>query len=76
MSIAHVIEETHDATDGVKFLTDTRSDWENSAFGNHITWHLALHYFGESLATYYTCRTVDTSASDPVLACRFIVELT
>lgn len=44
--IAHVIEETHDAKDGVEFLSSTRPKWEKSAFGGHITWHLTLHYFG------------------------------
>lgn len=44
--VAHVIEESHDAKDGIDFLTETRSDWEKSLFGGHITWHLTLHYFG------------------------------
>lgn len=45
--VAHVMEESHDAPDGVEFLTSTRPNWKNSAFGNHIAWHLALHYFGK-----------------------------
>ena len=44
--LAHVLEESHDAGDGVDFLTQTRSDWDKSVFGGHITWHLTLHYFG------------------------------
>ena len=44
---AHVLEETHDAKDGVEFLSKTRSDWKDSSFGNHLNWHLTLHYFGE-----------------------------
>lgn len=53
---AHVLEESHEASDGVEFLTRTRSDWESSAFGNHITWHLALHYFGMfALGPLYCC---------------------
>jgi hypothetical protein len=44
--IAHVMEESYDAQDGVEFLTSTRPNWETSAFGNHIAWHLTLHYFG------------------------------
>ena len=44
---AHVLEETRDACDGVDFLTSTRPNWENSAFGNHLAWHLTLRYFGK-----------------------------
>lgn len=43
---AHVLEESHEASDGMEFLTKTRSDWDKSVFGGHITWHLTLHYFG------------------------------
>ena len=43
---AHVLEESHDASDGVEFLTKTRSDWRDSSFGTHITWHLTLYYLG------------------------------
>lgn len=44
--LGHVMEESHVAKDGVEFLTATRPNWENSAFGNHIAWHLTLRYFG------------------------------
>lgn len=46
------MEETHDACDGVEFLSSTRHDWEKSALGNHIAWHLALHYFGITARAY------------------------
>ena len=43
----HVLEEAHDAEDGVEFLTSTRKDWGDSLFAGHITWHLTLYYLGE-----------------------------
>ena len=43
---AHVLEESHDADDGVKFLSNTRADWKDSFFGGHLIWHLCLNYFG------------------------------
>ena len=44
-----MIEEARDAQSGVEFLTETRDDWKESVFGGHITWHLALYYFGKLL---------------------------
>ena len=38
------MEEEHDASSGVEFLTSTRSDWCDSTFGGHITWHLTLYH--------------------------------
>ena len=46
---AHVIEEAHEAKNGIEFLTTTRDDWKGSVFGCHITWHLTLYYFGKSV---------------------------
>ena len=42
----HVIEEAHDAEDGVEFLTSTRKDWGDTSFAGHITWHLTLYHLG------------------------------
>ena len=44
--LAHIMEEERDAEDGVQFLTSTRDDWSHSMYNTHLTWHLALHYFG------------------------------
>lgn len=47
LATGHVMDRSHVARDGVEFLTATRPEWEDSDFGNHIAWHLTLHYFGE-----------------------------
>ena len=46
-SIGHVVEEERDALKGVEFLTSSRQQWATSNLGNHISWHLCLHYLGE-----------------------------
>ena len=46
-SIGHVVEEERDASKGVEFLTSSRQQWATSNLGNHISWHLCLHYLGE-----------------------------
>ncbi len=47
--LAHTFEEGHDAKEGVEFLIKTRAEWKDSSFGNHINWHLTLHYLGKCL---------------------------
>ena len=41
------MEEERDASKGVEFLTSSRQQWATSNLGNHISWHLCLHYLGE-----------------------------
>ena len=50
-AICHVVEESRDAEEGVELLERTRKDWESSILGNHISWHLALHYLGQCMNT-------------------------
>lgn len=45
--LAHVIEETSEAKNGVEFLTTTREDWTGISFEGHIIWHLTLYYLGK-----------------------------
>ena len=41
------MEEEHDASKRVEFLTSSHQHWATSNLGNHISWHLCLHYLGE-----------------------------
>ena len=50
-AICHVVEESRDAEEGVELLERTQKDWESSILGNHISWHLALHYLGQCMNT-------------------------
>ena len=43
---AHVLEETRPAEDGVQFLSGSRSDWSDTTYNNHLTWHLTLYHLG------------------------------
>ena len=47
-----MIEETKEAEKGVEFLLLTRKNWQDCLLGHHITWHLALYYFGTSICFY------------------------
>ncbi|CAI8034667.1 Tetratricopeptide repeat protein 38, partial [Geodia barretti] len=42
--MAHVIEETKEAGEGVEFLTGSRGDWSDTVYNNHLTWHLTLYH--------------------------------
>jgi tetratricopeptide (TPR) repeat protein len=44
--MAHVIEETKEAGEGVEFLTGSRGDWSDTVYNNHLTWHLTLYRLG------------------------------
>lgn len=43
-AMSHVLEESKQPSDGIEFLTGSRSLWSVSIYGNHITWHLTLYY--------------------------------
>ena len=58
-TICHVVEESRDAEEGVELLERTRKDWESSILGNHISWHLALHYLGQCTVHKHTLLALD-----------------